>query len=71
MAVNNSMFHFLPCSLMHETPADLQLLDQESQLKMPIQLLSISITTQQTGSRHWFYIWGLAHQACWEAQKLL
>jgi hypothetical protein len=50
MAVNNSMFHFLPCSLMHETPADQQLLDQESQLKMPIQLLSISIATQQTGA---------------------
>ncbi len=35
---------------MHETPADQQLLDQESQLKMPIQLLSISIATQQTGA---------------------
>ncbi len=30
MGVNNNMSHFFPCPLMHETPMDQQLLDQES-----------------------------------------
>jgi hypothetical protein len=34
--------------LLNETKADQQLLDRESQLKMPVQMTSISLAAQQT-----------------------
>jgi hypothetical protein len=42
------MSQFMPYPLLNETKADQQLLDQESQLKMPVHRTSISLAAQQT-----------------------
>jgi hypothetical protein len=42
------MSQFMAYALLNETKADQQLLDQESQLKMPVHMTSISLAAQQT-----------------------
>jgi hypothetical protein len=42
------MSQFMAYPLLNETKADQQLLDQESQLTMPVHMTSISLAAQQT-----------------------